>query len=325
MDITKARTGVAIPSAGALLSGARRGVRLTLVAANVLGLVVLVGMLSTYKINDDLTFEAPRVTEGGLKSVDMAAALVLREVEDTAWVPNDPAFLPGAWLRNMKAFQEGLIYSQGRFANELADTLGRSLSATAVDPDLDRAAGLLRFPATVWRFDFEKSWAPTITSEAQYSAAARALYSYNERLANGRAVFDPRPDNLATTLERIEADISSKANNLIAHVERQANGLSTGETANSVFFATKGRLYGYLMVLSALGEDFADVIDQAGARLVWDQMISSLEKAAVIHPVFLTDSPPGHMIWPSHTCELGVFTLRVQTQLRDVLSVLRDR
>lgn len=324
MEITRPKFGLAVPSVGAILTGTRRALRLVLVAANLAGLVALVGMLSTYRINDDIAFAPPRVTEGGLRSVDMAAALVLREVDDTAWVPNDPVIFPGAWLRNMKAFQQGLVYSQARFAQELADSLARSRGATAVDPDLDRAAGLLRFPTDVWRFDFEKSWAPTVTSEAQYRAAARALYSYNERLARGEAVFDPRPDNLAATLERIEADISSQANNLIAHVERQAAGLSTAQPANEIFYATKGRLYGYLMVLSGLGEDFRQVIDRAGARLVWDRMIASLEKAAVIHPIYLTDSPPGHMIWPSHTSELGFFTLRVQTQMRDVLAVLRE-
>jgi len=65
--------------------------------------------------------------------------------------------------------------------------------------------------------------------------------------------------------------------------------------------------------------------DQAGARIVWERMLASLRKAAVIHPVFLTDSPPGTMIWPRHTSEVGFFTLRVQTQIADVLAVLRDR
>lgn len=325
MNFARRMPTLSIPSLAGIRSGARRGLRWSLIAANLSGAVVLGSWLWLYKINDDPNFVPPVITEGGLRSIDMAAALVLREVEDTAWVPNDPAFLPGAWLRNMKAYQEGLIYSQSRFAFELADSLGRSRGASGVDPDLDRAAGLLRFPGNVWRFDFEKSWAPTVTSEAQYRSAARALASYNMRLAQGQAIFDPRPDNLSATLERIESDISSQANALINHVERHAEGRPTATTANETFYTTKGRLYGYLMVLDALGTDFDAVIDQAGARLVWDGMLASLRKAAVIHPVFLTDSPPGTMILPSHTSELGFFTLRAQTQMGDVLAIMRDR
>lgn len=313
------------PASRALVARGKRILRWCLLALNIAGLVVLVALVSNYRINDDITFQPEIRTEGGLKSVDMTAALVLREVQDTSWAPNDPVLMPGHWLRNMNAFQQGLVYSQARFAYELADSLGRSLGATAVDPDLDRAAGLLRFPSNVWRFDFQKSWAPTVTSEAQYTAAARALMSYNERFARGQVIFDPRPDNLSATLERIESDISSQANILIQHVEQLAAGEPTLVSANEIYFSTKGRLYGYLMVLKALGEDFEDVIVGAGAGFVWTQMIESLETAATIHPLFLTSSPPGQMFLPSHPAEMGFFTLRVQTQMRDVLAVMRDR
>lgn len=325
MDAALNRKKVVHPASRALATRGKRVLRKMLIALNIVGLVVLVLMVSNYRIHDDITFQPEVQTEGGLKSVDMAAALVLREVQNTSWAPNDPALMPGAWLRNMNAFQQGLVYSQARFAHELADSLGRSRGATAVDPRLDRASGLLRFPANVWRFDFQKSWAPTITSEAQYTAAARALLAYNQAYAAGQVIFDPRPDNLSATLERIETDISSQANILIEHVERLAAGERARVSANEVFFATKGRLYGYTMVLKALGEDFEDVIDGSGARLMWDRMIESLETAATIHPVFLTSSPPGQVLLPSHTSEMGFFALRVQTQMRDVLAVLRDR
>ena len=43
-----------------------------------------------------------------------------------------------------------------------------------------------------------------------------------------------------------------------------------------------------------------------------------------MHPFIVTDSAPGSMFVPSHTAELGFFALRVKTQLRDVMAVLRE-
>lgn len=302
----------------------RRALRAALVGANLLGIATLTMLLLTERIDDDLAFRPPVATEGGLASVDMAVALIERETRRHGWVPNDPAFLPGHWLPNMKAYQEGMVYALSRFAFELADTLGRARGTTAVDPDLDRAAGLLRFPGNVWVFDFEKTWAPTITSEAQYLSAARALAAYNARVGSGGAVFNPRADSLLAALSRIEADISSKANVLVERVERTAAGLPNPGSANDAFFNTKGSLYAYAMVLEALGQDFAEVIERHGLGLVWSRMITSLHNAAAMHPLIVTESPPGSMLLPSHIAELGFFTLRVKTQLHDVMAVLRQ-
>ncbi|MEM0943640.1 MAG: DUF2333 family protein [Pseudomonadota bacterium] len=318
------RTGSVLQGLDTAKSIFGKATTLGLIAVNAIGVYALVGMLLTERIDDDPTFTPALRTEGGLASVDMMAALIEREVSDKAWVANDPAFVPSAYLRNMQAYQEGIIYALSRFGIELADRLGRSRGATAVDPDLDRAAGLLRFPGDVWHFDLSQSFAPTATSESQYIAAANALRAYNARLAAGEAIFDPRRDNLFAAISRIEADISSKANILVDHVERIAANERVRTDTNQVFFSTKGRLYGYLMVLTALGEDFSEVIEREGLTLVWSRLIRSLENAAVMHPFLVTDSAPGSMFIPSHTAELGFFALRVKTQLRDVMGVLNQ-
>ena len=292
-----------------------------LVSANLVGAYILGGMMLTERIDDRLDFVPAVQTEGGLASVDMTVALIEREVEEYAWVSNEPDFMPGAWLPNMQDYQQGVIYGLSRFAFELADSLGRVRGSTAVDPDLDRAAGLLRFPGDVWVFDFEKTWTPVVTSEEQYLSAARALAKYNARIASGQAVFDPRDDNLHATLSRIEADISSQINVLAGHVERVAAGEVVRATSNEVFYTTKGRLYAYTMLLKALEADFAAVIEREGLGMVWSRMITSFENAAAMRPLIITNSPPGSMIVPSHVAELGFFALRAKTQLRDVMAV----
>ena len=90
----------------------------------------------------------------------------------------------------MPNYQQGIIYALSRFTAEMGDQIGRSRGSSQMDPDLDRATGLLRYPGTIWLFDLSTSWAPTASSESQYRAAARALRSYNERVAAGTAPFD---------------------------------------------------------------------------------------------------------------------------------------
>lgn len=298
------------------------GLRASLIGANLLGAVVLAGTLLTNRVNDHPAFTPENRTEGGLASVDMAVALIEREVVNTAWVPNEPFFTPGHWLPQMQAYQQGLMYGLSRYAFELADTLGRARGATAVDPDLDRAAGLLRFPGDVWIFDLEKTWAPTVTSEEQYRSAARALAKYNERVASGAAIFDTRVDNLAALLIRLEADISSQINVLAEHVERVAAGEAVESNTNEIFYTIKGRLYAYLMILNAVGEDFSSVIEMNGADLVWSRMLESLQNAAVMQPFIVFNGPPGSMMAPNHLAELGFFALRAKTQMRDAIAVL---
>ncbi|MEM9783890.1 MAG: DUF2333 family protein [Pseudomonadota bacterium] len=293
----------------------------TLTALNLVGAYVLGGMLLTESIDDDLDFR-PVATQNGLASVDMTVALIQREVDQNAWVANEPFFMPGHWLPNMKYYQQGVVYGLSRFAFELADSLGRSRGATAVDPDLDRAAGLLRFPGDVWFFDFEKTWTPVVTSEEQYMSAVRALESYNRRVSSGEAVFDPRQDNLGAVLARIEADVSSKINVLSDHVERVAAGEQVSTNSNEVFYVTKGRLYAYTMLLKALQQDFAQIIETEGLTLVWSRMLSSFDNAASMRPLIVTNSPPGSVMVPNHVTELGFFALRAKTQLRDVMTVL---
>ena len=68
------------------------------IAIMVVAIVVLyypVGMALTQKINDDPDFAAPQVEPGASQAVAVAAALMNREVNQTAWPANDRA-RPGA-------------------------------------------------------------------------------------------------------------------------------------------------------------------------------------------------------------------------------------
>jgi len=69
-----------------------------------------IGMVVLHTIDDNPTFQAEAPPAGpatASRAVAMAAALIGREVDDHAWVANDPIFLPGWALDNMANYQMG--------------------------------------------------------------------------------------------------------------------------------------------------------------------------------------------------------------------------
>lgn len=186
-----------------------------------------IGMALTHQINDDVNYQVPKtvLVKDGSRSVAMAAALIEREVVLSRWVSNDPFFLAPAALDNMPNFQQGIISALARFAFELTDQIGRTRGTSQTDPDLQKAAGQLQYEGDVWVFDLSTSLAPTVTSEARYKAAGRALQDYNARVATGAAVFERRADNLLATLDRFALDLGASSAALDNHIAENSSGL----------------------------------------------------------------------------------------------------
>ncbi|WP_337996414.1 DUF2333 family protein [Oleispirillum naphthae] len=280
-----------------------------------------IGMAVFHKINDDPDFAPGEVAAGQSRAVAVAAELIRREVADGHWIPNDPFFFPTAALDNMPNFQTGLFAALSRFAVELSDQLGRTRGSSQVDPDLEKAVGLLKYPGNVWIFNFSTSLMPTASSESQYLAARRALVSYNERLGVGKAVFERRADNLIATLERIGNDMGSASALLDRRIE-DGGGLIFDRTSDDVFYQTKGRLYGYYLILRELGADFAAVIKDKELTSAWEQMLGSFRVAATLDPLMVSNCAPDAQLCPSHLAAQGFYLLRSRTQLQEVANIL---
>ena len=290
-----------------------------------IGLVVLyyvIGMAMTHRISDDISFEAENVDLGASRSVAITAALIDREVNVNDWVANDPFFKPGALLDNMPNFQQGVIYSLSRFALELSDQLGRTRGSSEVDKDLDKAAGLLKYPGNIWMWDFSTSWKPTAPSEDQYKAARQSLLAYNKRLASGEAMFERRADNLQATLLRFTADIGSSSAIIDQHLTL-AGGWGFDTTVDDVFYSSKGRLYGYYMILREMGQDFDKVIADRELTSSWARMLESLRQAAGLDPLVVVNGATDGAVMPSHLASLGFYLLRARTQLREIVNILQ--
>jgi hypothetical protein len=304
------------------LSWAAR-LRLVLIPIAVLVVLYVGAMVWAHRINDDTRFAPGPAFEvaGGSEAVAMATALVDREINETKWVANTPFPFPSSLLDNMPNFQLGLIYAVSRFTIELGDTLGRVRGSSQIDPDLDRATGLLKYDGTTWHWEPSVSLLPTAAAERQYEAGMNALIAYNHRLSGGEATFDKRADNLIAVLDRVAADLGSASASLADHVDN-GGWAWFDRTADDAFYAAKGRLYGYAMLLGALGRDFQGVLDERRAESLWQEMLASLTAAAVVDPLIVSNGAPGSLIAPNHLAEQGFFLLRARTQIRELTQVL---
>ncbi|MBK8175453.1 MAG: DUF2333 family protein [Rhodospirillales bacterium] len=306
----------------ALLGGGRFIVRLAGALVLLIVLYYVVGAIWVSRIDDDLAFEPKRTTAGGSYTVDMAAGLIEREVDEHGWTANDPFFLPGAVLDNMPNYQQGIMYALSRFGTVLTEQLARSRGTSAVDPDVDRASGLLRYPGTVWLFDWKTSFGPTASSESQYRAAYKALIAYNERIAKGEATFDRRADNLIEALERFASDLGSASGVIDEHLINDA-GFPFSFTVDDIFYQTKGRLYAYYLLLEGLGRDFEQIIAERNLQVVWNQMIDSAREAAGQSVWVVLNGGTSSQFVPSHLASQGFLLLRLRTEIREVESVLQ--
>lgn len=272
------------------------------------------------QINDDTSFQADPPL-GGSHSVEMAAALIEREVDQNRWVANDPFFMPGYALDNMPNYQMGIIAATARFALEMSDQIGRLRGSSQVDPDLEDAVGRLRRPGNVWYIEPGTSWAPVAPSEAEYRKGRDALRSYNLRVANGDGVFEKRADNLLATLDRIAIDLGS-ASAVIDERLADSSFLPVDFQADDIFYNTKGRLYGYYMIIDALGRDYENVLRERELGPIWSKLTTSLKQAAELSPIIILNGSPDGFFFPNHLSAQGFYLLRARTQLREVTNIL---
>lgn len=300
----------------------RAGLGFLILLCVALGLYYPIGALVLPSIDDDPEFSIPAPPIGSSRAVAIAAALVEREVELRHWAANDPFFMPGWALDDLPNFQMGIVAGLVRAMQALAEQAGRPRGQSRLDPDLDRAISLLKYPGNVWIFDLSAGFGATASSEAQYRAAYKALLAYNDRVAAKRAVFDRRPEALVAVLDAAAADIDTLAALIETQIaERAGNMLDF--TADDLFYSAKGRLYAYALFLRELGQDFDRVLAEKKAEPAWRKMLGAVREAANLRPWVVVNGAPDSMLLPSHLAGLGYSILRARSRIAEATAALR--
>lgn len=286
------------------------------------GLVVNYGVIgpSIHSIDADPEFQAPLVPENGSAAVATAAALMDRELNLHGWTPNDPWFAPTGLLDNMPNFQTGVVNAVGRFSFEMLDQIGRRSGSSGADPDLERASGFLQYPPYIWVWEPSRSLLPSVPSENQYRQGLEALERYNARLGRGEAIFERRADTLAATLSRISDDLGSQTSQI--DQAQDTGWWIFSRTADDVFYRNKGMLYGYDVILVALGEDFDRVIQERNLGPIWKQTLESLRQGSQLRPPIVLNGQRDRSIFANHLALQGFAMKRAILQIQEVVSVL---
>ena len=311
----------------AIVARSGRGVRRFLLTVGILAAAVAIyyvgGALWLHGIDDDTDFGSQVVVpEGASRAVAVAASLLDREVNQDRWVANDPWFLPGSMLDNKPNFQIGVVNAIGRFTIEMRDRIARVRGSSAVDPDIEGAAGRINYPGDVWIFEW--STAPVQpSSESQYRRGLAELRSYNERLAQGVAVYERRNDNLLYTLDRISDDLGGSMAALAGRVDQDAT-VMLDFGADNLFYNTKGRLYAYYLILRELERDFEEVLRGRGLGVPWQEMLHSARLGAALYPWVVTNGYLDSQAVPNHLAAQGFLLLRMRTKLEEIVDILRN-
>lgn len=268
-------------------------------------------------IDDDLGFG---VAANSLKpneslGIANAAALLDREVNTNGWTPNDTWLWPTTLLDNMPNYQQGMLTALMHFSLVLA-------ASAPQDADLKEASELLQYPPDVW------VWQPSVSlwpasSEHKYNNAIEALKRYNERLSSGTATFDKRTNVLMAVLTRAEADLGAAATSIDNRIGNRSGFLFINNKADDVFYATKGQIYAYYIVLKGIEHDFAGVIKERRLENNWRRMMDSLRQAAALRPWVVLNAEPDSQFASCVLCSEGFYLLRARNEMQGIADSLK--
>ena len=250
-------------------------------------------------------------------------------VDQNAWVPSMLMYKLGffgidwentPYFDNKAAFQRGVLSVLRRTTLELRDVLGRVRGTSAVDADLQNAAGQLNFDDETWYFGLDP-FGPTRPTPSFYRRGAEYLESFNARLTSCDATFDPRADNLVNLLDRIAKDIGDASQSIRRRAELSNAGW-LDVRADNEFWTSLGKLYGYYGIVRAARTDFGDVIETRALGPLWDRLEEQMRAALALSPLIVSNGDEDGFVMPTHLTTIGFYVLRVRENMVEIRSVL---
>jgi len=244
---------------------------------------------------------------------------------------------PGLWMDNMPNWEFGVLVQVRDMARSLRQSMSRSQSQSAEDPDLVIAEPQFNFSSDSWALP---------STESEYKRGINALKRYRERLSRPsgpEAQFYARADNLNAWLGDLETRLGSLSRLLGESVGKQAvsETLSVAERGDpltepekgevistpwtridDVFYEARGTSWALLHLFKAIEVDFRDVLVKKAALASVRQIIIELEgsQRPMWSPVILNGD--GFGVLANHSLTMAAYLSRANSAISDLRSLL---
>ncbi len=234
-----------------------------------------------------------RLPAGGSVLAATAGELLMREVHEHRWTPNDSMLAPSALLESMPAWQTGI--------HGAIDATVVALMGVKADPDLGEAVEKLATPPEQGRFSL--SWPPVRQpAERAYDDAVAALETWNRKVADDAADYD-RNGRIFIQVSRALADELDRA---AALTGRQIDNGPDGDAA-AAYEQARGAAYAAAVLVRALRYDHAELIRER-------QLGDSVSEVTALLDEMVQERP--WRIGRTDLVSQGYFLLRVRSMLR---------
>lgn len=270
-----------------------------------------VGAFLTHNIDRSTDTEISNGTPNQSQTVEMISYLVNREVNDKIWTPNLPFFFPASILDNMPNYQLGMMNGISKFTTAFEKRVDSTIHDKENTSKLYKAAVLLRYSGTIWMFDPHNKIKPVPSAGSQYRKARRQLIKYNQSLISGQNVFYKNPLDLAYMLKKSKVNLAQSSRQLAASIRENSSNFFDFK-ADDVFYYNQGKVYAYYMLFRALGQDYKDIIVNAGQYQNWISLTKALEEACAIQPAIIRNGELNSVFAPNHLSYLNANILKAQ-------------
>ncbi len=251
----------------------------------VVGIAALVGAVyfvasqttgaPNYAANYD-NVQPPKGSAGyGSKIVAVTAAM-LSEEQSRGWCPSESFLTPSSWRTDTCAYQLGEESIISRITYTMREDVASVRTLSTLDSDLDIAVQKIQAGPYIWGVFY--------STDHNYKTAVDHLNAYNENVANGKATFSPRIDNLAEVVKTLMHATGTQVGTLES---MNLDGVWLTGKSRAEFVEAKGAFAAACTILKAATQpeekssgpikgDFADVIDKQSATDTFDSATSSV-------------------------------------------------
>ena len=241
----------------------------------------------------------------GVAFVDATMAPLQHELNERfwGWRPNDIL----NFTDNINNFQLGVLEVTRRTAMVLSDSISRTGSTAALDPDIENAI-------TWFMIGAGKYWFPS--AESKYRAGIKELETYKAKLIRREANFYTRADNLIPLLVSFQNLLGSCDENLVKTKEENGNKVSTFKADDHLYYA-RGVANSMATILEAVEKDFHKTIVARNGEESLHHAIASCRKATKIKPWLVLESDLSGML-ANHRANMATSIIHARFYL-DVL------